>query len=388
MTVIEISQNVDLIELGERKIYLVGTAHVSKASVELAEKTIRDVMPDSVAIELCDSRYQSLQDPDRWKNTDIVKVIKDGKVYVLMAQLMLAAFQKKLGEHLQVKPGAEMMHAANIARELNSNIVLADRDVKTTLKRTWATLSFWSMCKVLFGMLMGLFSNEKMDAEEIERLKSSDALNQLLDDFSKTLPDVRRPLIDERDQYLAAKISSAPGKSVVAVIGAGHVPGIKKWLDKEVDLVALEVIPDKKLSSKILAWLMPGLLVLFIALGFMNSGMSKSVEMLSTWIWINALLAGIGAALALAHPLTILAAALAAPFTAAHPLLASGWVAGLVEASLKKPRVSDLETVADDISTMKGIWSNRVSRILLIVCLTNLLGSFGSLFALFKLSSM
>ncbi|MGI6523790.1 MAG: TraB/GumN family protein [Bdellovibrionota bacterium] len=381
-------QNVDVITLNGKTIFLVGTAHVSKQSVELVDEVISKEVPDAVTVELCESRYKSLQDPDRWKNMDLYSVIKEGKAYVLMAQLALAAFQKKLGQHLDVAPGAEMMQAINAAKreEINAEIVLADRDIKTTLRRTWSALGLWSMLKVIGSTINGMFTSEKFDEDDIERLKSADALDELMKDFSKALPDVRTALIDERDQYLAAKIAEAPGKKIVAVVGAGHVAGIKKWIDKKIDTEALEVIPPPKLLTRIIGWGIPLLLVALIAYGFIDGGMEQGIEKIYIWLAVTSITAAFGSILALAHPLTVLTSFIVAPLTTIHPLLASGWFAGLAEASIRKPRVSDLENIAEDVTTLKGVWRNRVSKILLVVILTNLTGSLGTFLALYLLS--
>jgi pheromone shutdown-related protein TraB len=319
---------------------------------------------------------------------DIVSVIREGKSYLLMAQLLLVGFQKKLGNQLQVKPGIEMMQALKVAEEISSQPVLADRDVKTTLKRTWASLGFFSAIKVLATMITAGLAENEITEEEIERLKSADALEEMMKDFSDALPGVRNALIDERDKYLAAKIRSAPGDSVVAVVGAGHVPGIKKWIGKSIDLDELEIIPPPSPLKRFLRWLIPGLILAMIVYGFVVSGADTSLKMFEAWFWINAVLAAIGAILALAHPLTVIAAFFASPFTSLNPLIGVGWVAGLVEALLRKPRVADFETIADDASTLKGIWSNRLSRILLVIALTNLFGMVGTFLGGVKVASL
>lgn len=387
MHITSMKENVDLVELDGRSIYLVGTAHVSQSSADLAEEIIREHQPDSVAVELCDSRYTSLKNPDRWKNTDIFSVIKDGKSYVLMAQLILAGFQKKLGNKLQIKPGAEMMRSIEVAEELKLRTVLADREIRTTLKRTWASLGFFSMLKLMFAMVAGLFSHENIDEEEIERLKTADALEELMKEFSAALPGVRTALIDERDQYLASKIRGAPGDTIVAIVGAGHIPGIKKWIDKDIDLDALETIPPKKKLARFIAWAIPAVVLGLIAYGFYSAGSKTGIDMMTSWFWINAYLASIGALLALAHPLTIIVAFFVSPFTSLNPLIAAGWVAGLVEASLRKPRVSDLESIADDISTFRGLFKNRLSHILLVIALTNLFGTIGTFIGIERIAS-
>lgn len=384
------NDNLDHITLEDKEVFLIGTAHISHASVELANEAIKALNPDNVAIELCAGRYQSLKDPQRWKNTDIVEVIKSGRSHVLILQLLLASFQKRLGDKLNIKPGAEMIAAAQTAEELSIPIVLADRDIKITLKRTWGGLGYWTMCKLFFSVLIGSFKAEELEESEIERLKSGDALESLLEEFSATLPEVRKTLIDERDQYLASMINDASGKRIVAVVGAGHVPGIKQWLGKEIDRAALETIPPKTWSKKVVPWLIPIIVIAIILYGFTFSDLQTGAEMIKSWVIITALTAGFGAALALAHPLTIIGAAIASPLTSLHPFIASGWVAGLIEAILRKPKVTDFETVTDDLGTFKGWWRNRLSRIVLIIALTNIFGTIGTFWgwwALTKLAS-
>lgn len=383
-----VEDNVDRIRLGSREIYLVGTAHISQSSADLAEKIIREIAPHSVAVELCASRHSSLLDPDRWKNTDIVSVVRSGRAYLLMAQLVLAGFQKKLGDQLNIKPGAEMMRALEVADDVDAEMVLADRDVRTTLKRTWASLGFWGGFKLVISMIGSLFSSQKIDEEEIERLKKSDALEEMMREFSDALPGVREALIDERDQYLAQKIKEAPGEKVVAIIGAGHVPGIKRWIHEEIDLSKLNEIPPPRKLTKMIAWIIPLLVLALFAYGFTSAGLEKSLEMAQVWFWINGSLGALGSLLALGHPLTILTAFIVSPFTSLNPFIAGGWVAGLVEAIVRKPRVSDLEALTNDVATLKGIWTNRVSRILLVIALTNLLGTIGTLVGIERMSSL
>lgn len=385
---IEGISNVDTLTIGPKTIYLVGTAHISQKSVDLAEDIIRKVKPDSVAIELCASRFESLKNPDRWKNTDIVSVIKEGKAYLLLAQIMIAGFQKKLGDQLHIKPGAEMMRSASVAEEIGAKVSLADRDVKTTLKRTWANLGLSGMLKLVFTMLQGLFLDKKIDEAEIERLKSADALEEMMAEFTKALPGVREALIDERDSYLAQKIKGSPGEKVVAIIGAGHIPGIKREIQKDIDLKSLEAIPPRKAIWRAIGWAIPVSLFAFLVISLVRSGPTAGLSMLKTWYLTTGLTAAAGSLLSLANPLTILGVLLISPITSLHPMIAPGWIAGLMEAMLHKPRVSDFETVSDDVATVRGFLKNRISKILLIIALTNLIGGFGKFYAVGKLASM
>jgi len=371
--------DIRLVELDGRKFYLLGTAHVSQASVDLVKDTLHDLKPDCVAVELCASRYQTLRDPDRWRNTDIVEVIKKGKGNLLLAQLLLASFQKKIGKQLGVKPGAEMMQAMETSQELDIPTVLADRDVGTTLRRTWSRLSWWSLCKLFVSSLFGIFESTEISKEEVERLKRSDALEEALKELSQHLPEVGETLVDERDRYLAAKIFSAPGERVLAVVGAGHVQGIARYLGEVRDVSALEFVPPPSKLSRIIGWLIPLSIVAAIVYGFLHWGKNVALRMLGSWALITAGAGALGCILSLSHPLTILSGFLFAPIGALHPLIATGWMTGLVEAGLRKPRVADFEALSEQSLTMKLMYQNRVTRILLVMLLTNVCVGLGNL---------
>jgi pheromone shutdown-related protein TraB len=376
------------IQIGEKTIFLVGTAHVSQASVDLVESAINQISPDSVAVELCQSRFESIRDPDRWKKTDIVSVIRQGKAYLLMAQLFLSAFQKKIGNKLEVKPGAEMIKAIDIAESKKIDVVLADRDIRTTLKRAWHSMGIWSATKLFVSLFSGIISPEEVDEKEIERLKSGDVLAGMMAELGKTLPGIRTSLIDERDQYLAAKIISAPGKKVLAVVGAGHVPGIKQYLNSTINLSALEQEPPRGMTSKVLSWGVPVVLIGLLVYGFYAGGAQTSTSMVITWSLTTGGLAALGSLIAWAHPLTILTSAVAAPIATLHPFIAAGWVAGIVEALLRKPEVRDIENIGDDLMTLKGVWKNRLCRVLIIIAFTNIGSMIGIFLAVPMVASM
>ena len=377
-TITEIEPNVDLLEHDGRQFYMIGTAHVSKHSADLVEKTIRERTPDTVALELCDSRYETLSNPERWKETDIYTVIKSGRAYVLMAQFALATFQKKIADEFGIRPGEEMHRAMQVSHETNTNISLVDREVRTTLKRAWAGAGFWTLIKVMFSMLGSMFEKQEITPEEIEKLKTSGELALAIDEFSGALPGVKTALIDERDRYLAAKIQASPGDTVVAVVGAAHVPGIKKVFGTDIDIDKLDEIPPPRKIFKIIGWGVPILILALVVTGFIVSGRETSEQMILAWVLANGIAAALGTIVALAHPLTILAAFVAAPITSLNPTIAAGWVCGLTEAYLRKPRVIDLERVAEDLTTARGIWSNRVIKVLLVIVLANLGSSIGT----------
>ncbi len=377
-TITSLEDNVDLIESDGRRVILVGTAHVSNASADLVERVIREQQPDTVCLELCASRYEALTNPERWKETDLYSVIRSGRAYVLMAQLVLAAYQRKLAEEFRVRPGEEMHRAMTVAGQTGAKIELVDREIRTTLKRAWAGAGFGSLLRMIWSLTMSLFTSEKISEDELEKLKGNDELTVMLEEFSGALPGVKTALIDERDQYLAEKIHAAPGRTIVAVVGAGHVPGIKRLFGTAIDLAALEQIPPPRRIFRIIGWAVPVLLAGLVAAGFVLSGRETGQQMILAWILANGIAAAAGTLIALAHPLTILAAFVAAPLTSLNPTVAAGWVCGLVEAWVRKPRVRDLENVAQDVTSIRGIWTNRVTRVLLVVILANLGSSLGT----------
>ena len=366
----------------DKEIILVGTAHVSRESADLVERVIKEEKPDTVAVELCQSRYQAMTEENKWQETDLIKVIKEKKAFLLLSNLMLASFQKKIGKKLGIKPGEEMLRAVNTAKEMDIDIHLADRDIRTTLSRTWRLMGFWTKFKLLFQLITSMGDVEEIEKEDIEKLKQQDVLETLLSELGKSLPELQQVLIDERDQYLAHKIRTAPGNKIVAVVGAGHVPGIKRYWHEPVDIEALEVIPPKGKWMGFLKWGIPTLVILLIILGFYMAGANAGADMIKWWVLANAVLAGLGATVALAHPLTVLAAFIASPITSLNPMVAAGWVAGLVQVFLVKPKVKDFQRLPEDIVTVKGFWKNKITRILLIVVLTNLGSSLGAFVAI------
>ena len=365
-----------------KEVILVGTAHVSNESAELVARVISDEHPDTVCVELCESRYQSMTQGNTWKDTDLIKVIKEKKAFLLLSNLLLASFQKKIGSKLGIKPGQEMLEAIKAADATGATIHLADRDVRTTLSRAWRLMGLWTKMKLLAQLVTSFGEADSITKEDIETMKQQDMLETLLKEIGDLLPELRTVLIDERDQYLTEKIRTAPGKRIVAVVGAGHVPGIKKNWDQSVDLKALETLPPKGKFLPFLKWGIPILVIGLIIAGFFMAGSDTGTELIKWWILANAVLAGIGAAAALAHPLTILSAIIASPITSLNPMIAAGWVSGLVETFLRKPRVKDFERLPEDIVSVKGFWSNKITRILLVVIFTNMGSSLGAFVAL------
>lgn len=364
-----------------KEVVLIGTAHVSQQSVDLVKEVIETEKPDTVCVELCSSRYQTISQKDQWQNMDIIKVIKEKKSFLLLSNLMLAAFQKRIAAKLDIRPGQEMIQAIESAQTLGAQIHLADRDVRVTLSRTWRKMGLWSRLKLIFQMVISLGEVEEIKAEDVERMKQQDMLEAILAEVGQSLPTLRHTLIDERDQYLAAKIRTAPGHKIVAAVGAGHIPGILKYWQRSIEIETLDQMPPKGRIGGVLKWCIPAIIVALLAYGFFVGGSQAGTGMLKWWIGANGILAGIGALIALAHPLTILSSVMAAPLTSLNPLIAAGWVSGLVEAISRKPKVRDFEHLQQDILSIKGFWRNKVTRILLVVVFTNIGSSVGTFVA-------
>lgn len=375
------SDNVRRIEHDGREILLVGTAHISQASVDEVRRVIEEERPDTVCVELDEMRYKALTDEDAWKRLDVFQVIKQKKVLFLMASIVLANHQRRMGEKLGVKPGAELLAAVEKAEEVGCEVVLADRNVQATLKRTWANLSFLNKARVVSGLFGGggdEEDEEEITEEKIEALKDQDQISEMMKKFAEEMPQVKVPLIDERDQYLMSMIREAPGKKIVAVVGAGHVEGMLTHMETEVDRDALSVIPPPGRLLRTLKWLIPTVILSAFAYGYFKHSGEDFGHMLKAWIIPNAVFAALFATIAGAKPPTILLALVASPITSLNPTIGAGMVAGLLEAYLRKPTVEDCEGVYEDIGTIRGMYRNQVLRVLLVVLLTSLGSAVGA----------
>lgn len=255
------------------KLFLIGTAHVSKDSVKEVEEIINEENPDRICIELDESRMKSKSDKKSWESMDIRKVLKEGKGFLLLANTALASFQKRMGAKTGADPGAEILGAAKLANEKNIPLSLCDREIQTTFKRAWAKSSLWNKSKLLATLISAAFSKEEVTEEELAELKNEETLEAMLNEVAKELPSVKEVLIDERDRFLATKIFTAPGARKVAVIGAGHTQGIIKTLGQlekseiSANVDEINSVPPKGKAGKILSWAVPTLIVLLIVLG-------------------------------------------------------------------------------------------------------------------------
>lgn len=368
------NSDVHLIDHAGRRIILVGTAHVSRKSVDLVHQVIEEQRPDCVCVELDDKRYQALAQKQRWQSLDIKEVIKKKQLATLMINLTLASYQKKLGNQLGVTPGAELLEATRSAEQLDIAIALCDRDVRVTLRRAWNKTSFFKKGYLLASLFASLFDTTELSEEKLTELRESDALSELLAEMGQALPEIKEVLIDERDTFLAEKIKEAKGDKIVAVVGAGHVAGIKKALaeDRRRLMAEISAIPPVSPTWKVVGWLIP--LVILASLGYI--GLTKGSQAAGAnalyWVLANGIPSSIGAALALAHPVTILTAFLAAPITSLTPVIGAGYVCAFVQAMMSPPLVREFERATEDMASLKGWWHNNLLKVFLAFVLPSI----------------
>ena len=384
MGIAGMSQTQIQLELKGRKITLVGTAHVSKESVEEVKETIKNIQPDCVAVELDEKRADSIQNAEKYSQLDLVKVLKRKEGFLLLANLILSSFQKRMGMNVGVKPGDEMLAAMEAAKEGNIHYELVDRPIQITLKRAWAKNSFWGKCKLLATLLSSAFSKEEVDPSEIEKLKERNEMDSMMNELSEYMPVIKEVLIDERDRYLASKIWDAQGSNIVAVLGAGHLPGVQAYLEKlskneassNTDEIA--IVPKGGFFLKVLGWLIPAIIIGLIAAGFIYGGIHAGAQMLTTWFLYNAVPSAILTAVAAGHPLAILVGFVGAPFTSLCPFIGIGFCTAIVQALICKPKVSDMENLQEDVTSIKGFYRNRILRALLVFILSSIGSTIGT----------
>tara|TARA_Y100000766_G_scaffold54015_1_gene43788 strand:- start:21506 stop:22696 length:1191 start_codon:yes stop_codon:yes gene_type:complete len=364
---------------------ILGTAHVSTASVEAVREQISSFKPDVVAVELCESRHQALTSNRRLDKEGLLKVVKEGKAPLVLLQSLLAAEQRKMGLDEGQQPGAELLAAVQEAEAAELEVALIDRDIQTTLRRAWKKMRFFEKVKILWSLLG---DDEDEDAPEVsELLEDQDLLSSLMEELRTFSPGAGTVLIDERDAFLAGKISQLgrSDKKILAVVGAGHLKGIEKHLSSdsvvtEDTLSELNQLPKRGRFSKSIPWLIPAfvmsLMIYFIATG----EQVNLIEMFTVWTAANAVFAALGCALARGHPLAILTAAAASPITSLNPTLAAGWFAGYVQLKIKEPTAEDLQQFLK-LESLGSFWSNKAGRVLMVTSLSNLGSMAGAWFA-------
>jgi pheromone shutdown-related protein TraB len=374
---------------------LLGTAHVSRTSMEAVSEMAASGRFDIVAVELCPARLEALTSEDKWRNLDLFQIIRERKAGLVMANLALGGYQRRIADQFGIEPGAELKAAAEAAEQHGLPLQLIDRDLATTLKRSYRSVPWYKRLYLTSGLLLSSVSSDEIDEEAIERLKEGDILESTFTEFAEQSPELYQALIDERDRFMAARLRQEnkdnAGKRVLVVIGAGHLDGLAGYLSSDGEDPAgavsrLSALPPKSFWPRLIPW---AILVLVLT-GF-YIGFSRSPELgwrlVSLWVLINGGLAGLGALLARAHPLTVATAVVAAPLTSLNPAVAAGMVTGLTESWLRKPRVSDLERLHADAMTLKGWYANPATRILLVFLFSNMGSAIGTWVAGFKIFS-
>ncbi len=360
---------------------LLGTAHVSRASVDAVHAAIASGEFDTVAVELDPQRLAALSDPDALARMDLVKVLREGKTALFAANLGLAAYQRRLAEQLGIEPGAELKAAVNDANARNLTVHLIDRDVGLTFKRASQRLGWWGRAKLGGGIAASLFGDEEVGHDEIEKLKQGDMLESSFGEFAQDNPELYDTVIGERDRYMAARLresatAQSGARNVLAVVGAGHLQGLAKHLREENRTPGdirgqLETVKEKSSFpwfTVILAFFVLG----GFAFGFWRGGLDVGADLMLYWVMITGTLGAIGCAAAGGHPLSIIAAFFASPVTPLHPALASGTISAIVEAWVRKPTYADFMALRDDVQSVRGWYRNRVARVLLNFFLTSL----------------
>ena len=361
------SPDVHVLTVEGKTIILVGTVHVSRESAALVRAVIEETRPDAVCVELDARRYDALSRQQRWESFNLKEVIRKKQLSTLLANVLLASWQKRLGDQLGILPGMEMLEAVTVAERLAIPVVLCDRDVRVTMRRAWRSTPFLQKSLLASSLLVSVFDTTPVTEASLRDLKKQDVLSEMIRELGETVPTLKAVLIDERDRYLAEKTLRAEGRTVVSVVGAGHVEGMQSILlgERHGTLDALDVIPPVSPVWKWVGWCIPVMILGSIALIGYQKGAAAAGDSAVFWIVANGVPSGVGALLAWAHPLTIVAAVAGAPFTSLTPVLGVGYVTAFVQAWMQPPLVREFQTVAEDIVIPRRWWQNRLLRVFL-----------------------
>ena len=381
------SQDVHFVNKDEREFIIVGTAHISRQSADLVKEVIEKEKPDVVCVELDEKRLKALSEKNRWENLDLRQIIKNKQLSTLMVNLVLASYQKKLGEKLGVTPGTELLEAVQTANENNIPVELCDREVRITLRRAWHSMNLWQKSKFLSGGLAGIFEKQELTEEKLAELRNKDVLSEMMDEIGKAMPVLKRIIIDERDQFIAQKMKESSGKKIVSVVGAGHVKGIVKSLESNdsIDLKNIEIIPEPSFFSKIMGWSIPVVIIASIFYIGFSQGISEAGNNALFWILACGIPSAIGSLIAIAHPLTILASFVSAPITSLSPLIGVGYVAAFVQAYMQPPIVKEFQEVSKDFRKVSEWWKNRLLKVFLVFILSSIGGVIGTSVGFFEI---
>lgn len=367
-------EDVRFVKSGGREFILVGTAHISQQSADLVREVIETEKPKCVCVELDAQRYKALAEQKKWESLDLKNVIRQKQLSTLLVNLLLSSYQKKLGEKIGVTPGVELLEATKVAKEHDIPISLCDRDIRVTLRRAWRSMTFFQKMQLFSSGIASSFEKQEISEEMLSKIRQSDVLTEMMNELGEAMPVLKRVLIDERDAFLAHRIRESEGNRIVAVVGAGHVNGIKKALEENLqpDMEEINKIPPPSPVIKWIGWGLPAIILGSIALIGWMKGSAAAGDNLIFWILANGIPCSLGAIFALAHPATVATAFLAAPITSLTPVIGAGYVAAFVQAYFQPPVVKEFQTVSDDVGHTKKWWQNKLLRVLLVFILTSL----------------
>ena len=380
----EWEKDVVRVERNGREFVLVGTAHISQESVDTVREVIRHEEPDRVCVELDEERYRALRREQKFEDLDLLQVIKEGKLTFLLARLALTAFQKRMGDSTGVTPGAEMAAAADTAEEMGVPVVLADRNIRTTLLRAWRLTPWYRRAELAAMLFLSLFQTEDVSEQDLSDLKQGDMISEILDELADVMPELKEVLVDERDLYMAKSIQDTPGDKVVAIVGAAHREGIARWLEHDIDpdiVEPIDVVPEKSTLSELIPWILPAIVIGLFAYGFMYGDTQQLQTAATAWVLANGILSAVGAIAALAHPVTVIVAFVAAPLTSLNPTIGAGMVTAFTQTVVAAPKVRDLHTIGEDLTEWTGWWTNRVGRVLLVFIFSSVGSAIGTFLA-------
>jgi pheromone shutdown-related protein TraB len=358
------------------EVIIIGTAHVSEKSVLEVKQAIHEKRPDIVAVELCPARFKALIGQEEEQDLKISELLSGGKLYYILVQWFLAYIQKKIGQEMGVKPGAEMLAAVEAAQYVGARVALVDRDVGITIQRFWSSMGIIDKIRLIFSLIPAAlgWGGEEID---IDSITQDDIVSQMISEFRKVSPSAANVLVDERDAYIARNLVQLGREGrVLAVVGAGHKKGIEELLahpDRIPPISELKIASKSRISlaQVIGALVMVMILATFGLLLANGQTIEKILPAIGIWFVITGGLSAIGVILARGHPLSAITALLVAWLTTLHPLLAAGWFAGMVEAKQRKPTVSDLRKLAQ-AENFDEMMKNRFFRVILVAALANL----------------
>ncbi|NSW18008.1 TraB family protein [Enterococcus faecalis] len=365
--------------LDKREIILVGTSHISKESAELVKEVIEKESPDTVCLEWDKTRYNKYMNPDEWSDTDIVQVIKQKKLIVLISSVIYSLIQKHLAKINDSVPGAEFFQAVNSAEKIGAKLALVDRDSQVTFKRFWRLIPLRK--KALFPHAFGKVLEGAEDSkEEMKKLLNSENFEPIFEQLQQTYPDLWESFLIERDLYMSTKILNEEGEKIVVVIGQAHLNGVEKNIkeNRKANIEELDGLPPKLWSTRVLESIIPLIIIGLLIYSFVL-GMDIGINQIIRWgIW-NGGVAALFTVLALANPLTVITSLVLAPLATLLPMVSIGVFSAIVEATIRKPKVHDFQTMDEDLLSIKKIYKNRVLGIFLVFILASIGGTVGNI---------